>query len=181
MMGIWANYFGTKSHEGTQQDVPTPGSKDNPWIGAVKPGAKGKDGEGISGAQRNRARRAFERAERKAQKVGNRTYNREQQRRYRLAQTRAAQLRVLKGEVGTPAMQENLNRAVEALAKTARVDDADRDLARGQAVRRRSERLYERRLERFRNGTQRGKDLLWEYIPDPRGGEYDRLERRGSE
>jgi hypothetical protein len=165
-MSIGSKYFG--AHQSVADDpidVPEPGSEENPWIGAAIPGAKGKEGEGWSGAQRNRARRRMERAARKEQKVGQRAYNRERARRGKLAVVREAQLRVLKGELGTPAMQRNLENAVERLAKGARLTAEEKTFARHQAVGSRAERLYERRLERFRSGTQRGKDLLWEYVP----------------
>jgi hypothetical protein len=141
------------------EEIPEPGEPGNEWLGTEQMVNGQKQFKAWSGAQLNRIRRAMARGQAREQANGQRRYNREQRRSARLAGTRRAQLAILKGETdATPAMRQNLERAVEAEQKrnAAKLTAVDRGTL---AAVNRERRLDDRRVARFTAGHPRGADL----------------------
>jgi len=106
--------LGTKVHEATEE-IPAPGTEENPWIGFKRIVNGQPQFYTLSGKERRRSRRADERAKAAEQRKGQARYNRQQRKAEFLAGTRRQQLRILRGEIAvSPDMQRNLERAILA-------------------------------------------------------------------
>jgi hypothetical protein len=149
----------SKSKGEDTEEIPTPGSEENPWIGVEQFVSGQKQFIAFSGKQRRRLRRHAERYAVKESKTGERAYNRQQRQREFDAGTVRQQARILQGDIPvSPDMMANLHGHIlrqtrlneRALVEQERKEAADE---------RRHERLFGRVEARFRAGQPRGKDL----------------------
>jgi hypothetical protein len=142
------------------EEIPEPGSEENPWIGFDRFVNGRKQFYALSGAERRTARRADARAKAAEQRKGQRAYNRQERKREFDAGTVRQQMRILSGELQVSFdMQNNLTAHIMRQTRlNTRADGAeDRRL---NAEKRRSERLYDRSRARVDAGTARHADLV---------------------
>jgi hypothetical protein len=155
------------------EEIPEPGTEPtydelgritdpgNPWIGWPDPHDPRKTIP-ASGAQRRRARRAQERREAAAQRVGQRAFDRSGESIQRSEAQARQRRRVLTGEIPvSPALLANV-RSDEL--RRRRLGDPEIAAARAEDHRAalqeaRLDRAEERRIRRFKEGRPRGKDL----------------------
>lgn len=144
------------SFGGADEEIPEPGSEDNPWIGPVDP-KLGRPREGYSGSQLRTIRRAQQRREAAQQRVGQRAYDRQQKALQRGEALVRQRQRVLDGEIEvSPALYENIVREAERLVAAPTEDEIKANRARKERFR--LDALADRREARFRAGKPRGKD-----------------------
>lgn len=151
----------------TGEEIPEPGSPENPWIGTNHFVHGQKQFRTFSGSERRRLRRQIERDARNERVKGERAYNRELQKREFDAGTRRQQLRILKGEVEvSPAMRANLEGHIlrEQKAHQARQVEPQR---REAAAKRRADRLTLRQQYRISIGQARHRDLVATGLREP--------------
>ena len=152
------------------EEIPTPGSEENPWIGPYDK----KTGKTVplSGAQLRTARRAQERREAAQRRVGERAYNRQQKLNSKHEADNRQRERIQYGEIQvSPGQLQNTVRDVSWINNLPTEEQVA--LRRQQKQNKRDDALADRREARFRAGAPRGKDLREEtynehesFLPD---------------
>lgn len=142
------------------EEIPEPGTPENPWIGVERVVNGQKQFYALSGAERRRSIRAAKRADVAEQQKGQRRYNRQQRKQAFDAETARQQLRILKGELQVSFdMQNNLTRHI--LRQTKLNERAQTEPERkATAAARREGRLYARTLQRYHTGRATHADLV---------------------
>jgi hypothetical protein len=155
--------LGTRVHEatGSDQDIPEPGSEENPWIGVDRVVNGQKQFYAFSGAERRRLIRADKRAHARQQAKGQRAYNRQERKREFDAGTVRQQLRIITGELQvSPAMLDNLQGHILRQTRLNTRADGAEDRRRAKAARREA-RLNQRRIARIDANRPRHADLVF--------------------
>lgn len=142
------------------EDIPEPGTEENPWIGVDRLVNGQKQFHAFSGKERRRLRRIGERDAQNEQDRGQRSYNRQQRKQAFDAGTVRQQLRIITGELEvSPDMKRNLEGHI--LRQTRLNERAQLELQRrAEAGQRREARLLARSAERVRLGVARHRDLV---------------------
>lgn len=142
------------------EDIPEPGSEENPWIGFNRLVNGTRQFHALSGKERRQYRRAIARGEEADQRRGQRAYNRDQRRNAFDAGTVRMQAKILGGEVEvTTAMRANLEGHIirEHRVNELKLTESDR---KDMAAARREARLFDRRHARVDAGKGRHADLV---------------------
>lgn len=142
------------------EDIPEPGSDENPWIGVERNVRGQKTFYAFSGAERRRLRRQQERDDINERERGERAYNRQVRQREYDAGTVRQQARILRGEIQASVdMQNNLtSHIMRATRLNERAQhEPERKVA---AAARLGERLELRQARRWRAGKARHSDLV---------------------
>jgi hypothetical protein len=147
---------------GTQsEEIPQPGTPENPWIGVDRMVNGQKQFHALSGKELRRARRASERAAAAETAKGQRRYNRQQRKQAFDAGTVRQQLRILSGELQVSFdMQNNLTAHIMRQAKLNEREQLAPE-RKAAAAERRDARLARRRGARIAAGKPRHADLVF--------------------
>ena len=145
---------------GEAEEIPEPGSEENPWIGFNRLVNGTRQFYAMSGKERRQWRRSVERGEAAEQRKGQRAYNRQQRQQAFDAGTVRAQHRILTGDLKvSPDMLANLTGHV---IRETRLNERklNEQLHKDAAAARRESRLFDRRHARVDAGKGRHADLV---------------------
>jgi hypothetical protein len=145
----------------SSDEIPEPGTPENPWIGIDRVVRGQKTFYAFSGAERRRLRRQQERDDRNERERGQRAYNRQQRQQAFDADTVRQQARILTGEIEASFDMQN-NLTAHIMRQTRLNERAQNEPERKAAsAERRRARLNLRRTARIDAGKPRHADLVF--------------------
>lgn len=146
---------------GKSEDIPEPGTEENPWIGVDRVVRGQRQFYAFSGAERRQVRRSWARDEANEQARGQRAYNRQQRQQAFDAGTVRMQLKIISGEI--PVSFDMLDNLTRHIVRQTKLNEREQ-LAperKAAAAARREARLNQRRINRIDAGKPRHADLVF--------------------
>lgn len=142
------------------EEIPEPGTEENPWIGIDRFVNGQKQFYAFSGAERRRLIRADKRARKAEVAKGNRAYNRGLRKQAFDAGTVRQQMRILQGELPVSFdMQNNLTAHIMRQTRLNERKESEQERKEHKAWRR-EQRLTRRAVHRNETGRARHADLV---------------------